>query len=163
MNVIHIYPFYIFTYLSTPQLLHNRQSLGYSTHCGPSTLCLTCISSLPSLTCPSHAVFLEELGTLRVPTWCVTALVTVPSTLPQPLQVVPILRTWFSSAVSYIHTHVCMHDHDILSICEVICSMLLFLYSKSLYMYHAHSATVVMYVHMYHLPHYISTLPLHRR
>ena len=95
---------YIFTYLSTPQLLHNRQSLGYSTHCGTSALCLTCISSLPSLTCPSHAVFLEELGILRVPTWCVTAfMVTVPSALVLPLRAVPILRTWFSSAVSYAY------------------------------------------------------------
>ena len=138
-----------------------RQSLGYSTHCGTSTLCLTCISSLPSLTCPSHAVFLEELGILRVPTWCVTALVTVPSTLPQPLQAVPILRTWLSSAVSYIHIYMCMHDHDILFICEVICSMCtIAVLSTFIYMYHAHSATVV---HMCHFPRYVSPLLLHCR
>ena len=60
-------------------------------------------SFLPSLTCPSHVVFLEELGILRLPTCTVPALVTVPSALP--LEAVPILRTWFSSAVSYPCTY----------------------------------------------------------
>ena len=159
MNFIHIY---LSVYTSTP----SQQTIPWVQHTLRHIHSLPHIHLLPPIPYLSLPCSVSGgTGNIEgIPTWCVTtSFMTVPSALAQPLQVVPILRTWFSSAVSYTHTHVCMHDHDILSICEVICSMLLFLYSKSLYMYHAHSATVVMYVHMYHFPHYISTLPLHCR